>query len=507
MKDSYKTITSDLHKLATGSVLAFSGSILGNGIIYLIGIFIARLMGAEVVGYFFLALVFMQIVSAVCRVGLPEGLLRFVAIHVGNNDYPRVKGTIFSAITVGGINSLIASIFIIIFLDFISFRLIKQPGIYLFLKWFAVSLPFFSVFVLILFSIQAYKRMELVVLFRDIVQPTAMLVIAFVLYYYFLRSPICFPVAYFGSIIIVLASSAYFLFRISPALKRKISAVYEWKTLLIFSLPITLSDIAYYSFRWFDSFLISYFRTSSEIGIYNAALRTTLLLNLLAVSVNALFAPIIAEHHHQGKKEQINLLLKTMTRWSLTVALPIVFAMSLFSNDILYFWGPQFTEGSTALILLALAQLMFILSSLMAFNLIMCGKQYIEIGITITITIFNIIVNLLMIPAYGINGAAIAMLISQIIAFLLRVFGVQYSLGIGLYTQKYFKPILAFLPVLVVFLVLQKSLMNIAFSIFKSHVFTLVIMFLLIVIVYLTFLYILKFEKEDLLIWKELRNQ
>jgi len=90
----------DLGQLVTGTALAFSGAVLSSGLMYLYGIVIARFLGAEEVGLFFLALVTMQIISAVCRVGLPEGLLRFVSIYMGKGDSPRVKGTILSAVLI-----------------------------------------------------------------------------------------------------------------------------------------------------------------------------------------------------------------------------------------------------------------------------------------------------------------------------------------------------------------------------------------------------------------------
>jgi O-antigen/teichoic acid export membrane protein len=97
------SIASDLRKLATGTALAFSSIVLGNVLVYLYGLMIARFLGAESVGLFFLALAVVQCVSAVCRAGLPEGLLRFVAIYSGNGDLARIKGTVFLAIAVAGV--------------------------------------------------------------------------------------------------------------------------------------------------------------------------------------------------------------------------------------------------------------------------------------------------------------------------------------------------------------------------------------------------------------------
>ena len=69
------SLTSDRKKLLAGTSYAFSGSLISNGLIYVFGIVFARIFGAKNAGLFFLALVTMQILSAICRVGLPEGVI------------------------------------------------------------------------------------------------------------------------------------------------------------------------------------------------------------------------------------------------------------------------------------------------------------------------------------------------------------------------------------------------------------------------------------------------
>jgi O-antigen/teichoic acid export membrane protein len=91
-----------LSKIASGTVMAFGGAILGIGLTYLYGLMIGRSLGAESVGLYFLALVIMQLANAICRLGLPEGLLRFVAIRHGEGDVSRVKGDILSALMIVG---------------------------------------------------------------------------------------------------------------------------------------------------------------------------------------------------------------------------------------------------------------------------------------------------------------------------------------------------------------------------------------------------------------------
>jgi O-antigen/teichoic acid export membrane protein len=433
-------------RLVKGTTLAFGGSVLGNSSLYLFGLFVARALGAEGVGYFFLGLVLMQAVSAVSRIGLPDGLLRFVSIHHSMEDHAHVRGSIRTAsFIVLGI-SAVAGFCLYLFSEFLSTHIFKQTELALYIRWFSLILPLFSVFVLLTNAVQALKRIDFVVLSRDVIQPVIMFVLA-LLIFPILPNATAFLLSYGASVLAGLFAILLFLKQESPSFFKSSSVPYDWKPLLMFSLPITLSDLAHYLFRWMDTFLLSIYRSPAEVGIYNAALRTTLLLSLFAVSVNALYAPIIADHFHHGRKVEIEALSRTLIRWSVTIAIPIVFIMSILSKEILLFWGPEFLIASKSMIILSFGQLLFVISAFLAFTLLMDGQNYLEVGNTIAVVVLNVFLNIILIQGFGITGAAISMLCAQTFGLALRWLEVQNLCHIRLYTSNIFKPLLALIPV------------------------------------------------------------
>jgi len=324
--------------------------------------------------------------------------------------------------------------------------------------------------------------------------------------FYFMRNSSSFLAAQLASTVIAFGTSIYFLGRACPDLGTAPSAAFdEWKVLLAFSLPIAGADVIHYLFRWSDTLLLSFFTSAAEVGIYSAATRTTLLLSLLAVSVNALYAPIIADHYHHQRYQQIQVVLRTLLRWCLTLALPVVFAMSLLAKQILFIWGVNFVAGSTALIILATSQLIFITSSLLAFTLVMCGRQYLELGNVVFVATINILSNLVLIPRYGMTGAAISMLLSQAIALVLRLVEVRHVLGLRLYTSTYVKPLAALVPVSLLAAILYEPIVKSASFLAGANIGAVLAMLVLIATSYLGVLYFLGIEKEDLLIWNEVR--
>jgi O-antigen/teichoic acid export membrane protein len=496
---------SDLQKLATGSALAFGGAVVGNGLTYLFGLSMGRLLGAESLGLFFLALIVMQLLGSLCRVGLPDGLLRFVSIRAGEGNLSRVKGSIlFSAILAGAV-SLVVSTLLFMFAGPLSIHIFKQSELMSYVKWMAVTLPFFAVLVVLLYATQALKRMDLVVVSRDFVQPLTMIGGALVLFW-FTGGSGSFLAAHLASMVIALLTTVFFLLRASPQLSSVPAVFDDWKPLFAFCLPVAGSDVVHYLFRWSDTLLLSILRSAAEVGIYNAALRTTLLLSVLAVAINALYAPMIADHYHHRRYERIQTILKTLIRWCLTLALPIVIAMCLLADQILSLWGANFGAGSTAFMLLAVSQLLFIFSALFAFTLLMCGRQFLEVSNVVFVTVLNIGLNLFLMPRYGITGAAIAMLLSQAVILVIRLAEVRHVLGLHLYTSSYLKPVVALLPAAIAGLMLHMSIANRTETFLGSNIVAIVITGITVVLGYIAALYLLGIEDEDLTVWRQFRT-
>jgi O-antigen/teichoic acid export membrane protein len=505
MSESSGNITSDLQKLATGSALAFGGAVVGNGLTYLFGLSMGRLLGAETVGLFFLGLILMQLAGSFCRVGLPDGLLRFVSIRAGEGSLSTIKGTIlFSTFLAASVSVVVAVVLFVLAVPLAS-HVFNQPGFVPYVRWMAVTLPFFTVLVVLLNATQALKRMELVVVSRDFIQPITMIGGGLVLFY-FVGGPVSFLGAHLASMAIAFFASIFFLLRACPALGCSTAAFDDWKPLLAFSLPVAGSDVVHYLFRWSDTLLLSVLRSASEVGIYNAAVRTTLLLSLLAVAINALYAPIIADHYHRRRYDHIQMILKTLIRWCLTLALPIVLAMCLLADQVLSLWGANFATGSHALMMLALSQLLFITSGLLAFTLLMCGRQYVELGNVVFVTALNIVLNLVLIPRYGITGAAAAMLLSQSVILLIRLVEVRGVLGLHLYTSGYLKPLFALLATSMLGLMLHVLFEDVTAIFLAANIGAMIVTFSFVTTGYFTILYFLGLEDDDLTVWRQFRT-
>ena len=89
--------------------------------------------------------------------------------------------------------------------------------------------------------------------------------------------------------------------KLFPFIGKKIKPIYYGRELFWFSFPLLINGFVVLVIRWLDIFMIGYFRTISEVGVYNVALPTAALMMIVPTALMALFMPVITELY--GKKK------------------------------------------------------------------------------------------------------------------------------------------------------------------------------------------------------------
>ena len=92
-------------------------------------------------------------------------------------------------------------------------------------------------------------------------------------------------------------------------------------------------------------------------------------------------------------------------------------------------FGEEFRLGVLSFIILSAGRLVVAFSGAAGNLLQMCGKQVIFMNVAIIGSLINIILNFVLIPIYGINGSAMATMISIVIFNLLLVYYVKKEFG------------------------------------------------------------------------------
>lgn len=153
----------------------------------------------------------------------------------------------------------------------------------------------------------------------------------------------------------------------------------------------------------------------ADTGILQIVLRISWLLVFFLNTLEVTLAPSLAEWHQGGDMERMQRSLTKGVRSIALLSLPLALAILLFPEALLSIFGSSFESGKTALMIFAASRGLGLLSGPTAYILMMTGhqKQALKVyGISIGV---HLLLSLILIPYYGILGAAIAFAIRSLL--------------------------------------------------------------------------------------------
>jgi len=213
--------------------------------------------------------------------------------------------------------------------------------------------------------------------------------------------------AYMITLFITAILSIYFLLKTFPEI-RHTKTIAESEKLFRFSMPLLLVFIVHMIIMCTDTLMLGYFKTSKEVGIYTAALRTAMFITTFLISFNSIFAPVISDLHNKREIRKLESLFKIVTKWIYMASFPLFLVLVLLSKEVMLMFGPEFIAGSVPLIILAFANVIHASTGCVGYMITMSGNQDLMMYNSLGVCFLNIILNYLLIPSYGIVGASIA---------------------------------------------------------------------------------------------------
>jgi len=491
------TVNQSLKTIVKGAGIVFIGTGIGMAFAYLGMMIVARFLGPSDFGLISMASAVTTIASTVVLVGMPGGVVRFVAFYKGKNDQGRIKGVIISALTIVLPLGIIAGILLFLFADLISVRIFNEPNLTPILKIFSFSVPFYSLYYIFLYAISGFQEMRYMVYVRDLFQNSSrlfLLIILLLLGYGVFGAAF----AYTFAIIATPFVAFYYLNKIFPIFSKAIKPISMKRELFSFSWPLMFAGMLGLVMGWIDTLMLGYFLTASDVGIYRASLSTAGLLMIVPGSFGAIFYPVITEFHSRGEKKELENTDAVVTKWIFMIVLPLVLLMILFSKQVLYIlYGAEYIAGALVLCILGFGYLIISVFSPTNQLIQVIGRTRLIMVNTSVGAVLDVILNFWLIPIHGIEGAGVATAFSLLAVNALAFIEVHVSTGIQPLRLNYAKILFAsIISAVFVYAITRSSFKIIPISV-------LIIMFSLYMGIYFLLLLIIRtFEKEDVLIMK-----
>jgi len=514
MKKEDLRLDSSLRLLFKTSLFVFMALVISKVLSYAYRIIIAKYFGPEIYGLFSLATIIIYWFVIFALLGLSEGAIRFIALYRGKRQIKSIRYLfrISSAILI--FSSIIAATVLFLLADFISLSIFNNPSLIIFLKVLSFVIPSWVFSILFFSIINAFEKVKASVFFNHIIQ-NAIKVIAIILLIFlgigtnsiifstFLAIFITFLLAYFyckNKLAEIFVKSYLDRKEKSKILNPFIS--YSW--------PVMFLSIITIIFYWIDSFLLGYLKTATEVGYYNAAVPIALLLAFAPELFLNLLFPIITKDYAKKKFNLIKETTKQIAKWIFIINIPLLLLIIVFPEAIInILFGAEYLVAANALRILSFGGLvssLFVISN----NLLsMIGKSRLILFDIVLATAINIILNWILIPlpfifgldnSLGLNGAAIATVISVVIFNLLFVIQAGHYTSIIPLRRKMLNVFLISLIPLAFLLIIRKLISINALSIILLTIFFFALYFFLLLI-------LRAFDRNDLMIIKSLQQK
>lgn len=443
MSESSSTETADsLQSVTRGASLFFVGRILGNGLKFVLNAILTRGLGSGLFGVYAFAKTLISVFVVLSRAGTGKSILRYVP---ATEDDPErrnaVVGLAYLTVLVG---SALIGVALYVIAPTISSLTLENPLLVDVLRIFAILLPFKSVMQLTNAVFRSIEKLELQVAVSDIAEPVTNIVvvsIALFLGYSLIGAVAALAI---GAVLVcsVALSLVYVKTDIRPDIitNRSSRETFEFYN---YSIPLTLKDLGSILYTRVDILMVGFFLVESAVGIYQIAILVSSLLILPLQGFNQLFPPIASRLYTNNEFEELESMFRIVTRWTLTVAIPMALVTMVYPTELLRIFGPDFPAGGTVLILFTLAQLTNCAVGPSGFLLMMTDHQYLNMANQWTLGVMNIGLNYLLILEFGFIGAAVATASTLAFINVIRVIEVWHLEGFSPYSSKFWKPIAA----------------------------------------------------------------
>jgi O-antigen/teichoic acid export membrane protein len=428
--------TYELAAIIRGMSVALVGSVFGGGLGFVFGVVMARLLHQREFGLLFLAVNLLTAGAAVTIAGADYAAIR----HVAAARTPGGKrGAMIAPIRlVMSLNICVAAT-VAIFAEPISRDLLGQPGFTKVLRAAALTLPLTVLAQMFSACLSGLEqaRGELV---RKIVEQggrIALGVLAISLGF----GLIGVTLGMAGAAAAAAVAVGYTLWRSLP--RGGVTEKAGSRVVFAFAWPQAVANVATQLWVIVALIILSRSTDARTVALFGAAFAISQLPLLVYNAFTYRFSPAIARLSHRGENEALDQLLRSVTRWVAMFALPLYAVAIALPGPLLQIYGSKYRPAAVALTLMTIATLLNALAGPVERALIMTGLVKLEMATNVIATVLIVGVALILIPLYGLVGAAVSVLLYTVIRNIAKTYLLYRRVHITALSFALLRPLVA----------------------------------------------------------------
>lgn len=424
--------SSDSRELIKGAALALLMKLLGAALLFAFQALIAREFGAEGSGAYFLALSVMSIAAVISRMGIDTASVRFVAANEAINAPGSIPLIYRRALMIQLPSAVLATVLIYSGAPWLATTVFDNAR---FAEPIAVMALGIVPFVMMMLHSELLRALRCIGQAMAAQWTLLPLIAAIVLLPLggFLEAT-----AAVTAHVIGLSAAALFgvycfwpqlrVRRGQPGAEHAPGTRQLWET----GMPLMWVASMFVINGWVSTLVMGRFSSTEDIGIYNVAQKTAMLVSLVLLAVNAVSSPKFAAFHKLGDHARLESYARQATRLVCLFSIPVLLFFLIAPSMALTLFGPEFIAGESVLRILALGQIVNSMTGSVGQVLIMTGYEHDQKNIVTLGAVSNIVLSFVLIPFFGAVGAAVANAASGILVSIIATIMVKKRLAISI---------------------------------------------------------------------------
>ncbi len=390
-----------------GNLLGAAVSAVAN---FGVAVLIARSGSATEAGHFFAATSVFLLLEVIGRLGADTGLVYFIARWRALDQSERIPLAIRAALTPCVALSVLMGAVVFAFAPAIAHGLgdpvAHSAGL---LRLLAVVLPITVVYDLCMAATRGFRRMMPTIVIEKVARPCVqlILILAAVAIGWHGGIGVAWTVPYIGAAVVGIYALRAVLRRSGEhrllAERDRTTLSEFWR----FSLPRAAATVAQLALQRLDIIIVAAMRGPTDAAIYTAATRFLVVGQFVNQAVNTAVQPRMSEAVSTRAFDRARALYRVSTTWLVLLQWPLFGTAAALAPIYLKVFGGKYHSGTIVVVLLSLAMLVASGVGVVDTVIIMAGRTTWNLWTTALALGLNVAVDLILIPPYGIVGAAI----------------------------------------------------------------------------------------------------
>ncbi len=426
-------------RIAKGSFIIFTMSLVSAFIGYSLRLFLSRSLSVEEFGLFYSVLIFLSAFSVFKDFGLGSALVKYISSFMVKRDFLRIKASILYVAITHFIAGFVVFIILLVFSDYIIANFFQNPlaapVFWVLLIEFLFTTSFFGN------TFQGFQKMK----FLSLVEFLRVSIVFVLVIFLIKLGVVGVAYSYLGSTIAVQFIFFYLLLRTFPKFlkERFVLSRVLYSRLWKFGLSLFIGSFSGMIISYSSTILITFFSSLEEVGYFQIALPTSQLLWVFPISIAAILFPTVSEMWTRGQKSSISRSIELLIKFSFIFIIPGSLILMSFPEIIIRLLpGESYMPAAFMLQILSVSAITFTLYSISSHLIIGIGKPLLNSKILYVVAVFNVAMNILLIPVLGGVGAAITTVLSYFIGFVLSVYFVRCYVSLSVPWGPLFKTLL-----------------------------------------------------------------